>query len=145
MRISMKALPQAVSKGVENQNYYSSVNQVKQYTGIRAEDLGFEHEEFLDEVLETWLIQIKDLINRDRNYDYTKDEEIPAALNNIALRMAANMVAQATLRRETPIVRVDDFNVNMVEDAVLTNAIKQDLRRFLARPRFRFFPVLPND
>ena len=113
---------------------YSTPGKVISYTGVRPQDFYLEDgeektaEEKLEELIEGWLLQIKDLIDADRGREYKED--IPPGIENIALRMAANMVAQAQLRRETPIVRHDDYSVDMVEDKVMTNAIKNDLARF---------------
>jgi len=121
---------------------YSTPEKVISYTGVRPQDFYLEDdgektaEEKLKEMIEGWLLQVKDLIDADRNRDYNKEvdegkrEKVPPGIENIALRMAANMVAQAQLRRETPIVRHDDYSVDMVEDKVMTNAIKNDLARF---------------
>jgi len=140
--------------------FYSSVDAVKQYTGVRPEDLGLpgtvdqgenETEITLEEVLEQWLVEAKSLIDLDRNRDFHADyaQEVngdtvynyPPGLDNVAMRLVANMVAQAVMRRETPIVQIDDFTINMVDDQVFTQAIRADLRRFLPKPRFRFYRV----
>lgn len=134
--------------------HYSSAEEVIRYTGIRPSDLDFEDDideeteeviksadEKLEELVKGWLIQIKDLIDQDRNRDYHEEGEVPKGINHIALRMASNMVAQAVMRRETPIVRVDDFSIQMVEDQVFTNAIRRDLARYPMKPLLSFARV----
>ena len=37
------------------------------------------------------------------------------------------MVALAILRRETPIIKMDDFTVQLVQDQVMTKDIRRDL------------------
>lgn len=117
--------------------FYSTVSDVQQHTGIRISDLGFDTDAELVTWVEGRLTEIKDLIDHDRNRDYTVDGSIPAGIHNIALRIMSNMVAMAVLRRETPIVRVDDFNIKMVEDRIFTTAIKDDLKRYPKKPAFR--------
>lgn len=128
--------------------YYSTPEQVISYTGVKPKDLGFDTEdEEADEaslitLLETWLIQIKSLIDKDRNRDYTAEGVVPAGIDNIALRMAANQVANAMVMRDSPIIRVDEFTLRQVDkDKVLTEAIEKDLLRFPAKPNFRFMRV----
>ncbi len=141
---------------MSNNNIYSSPKKVIEYTGVRPQDFGLEDElneneevvetaeEKLESIIEGWLEQVKDLIDHDRNRDYHEEVEagkrdkVPPGIEFVALRMAANMVAQANLRRQTPIVRHDDFSVDMVEDKVFTNAIKRDLARFPYKPNFKF-------
>jgi len=138
-----------------NNNVYSSPEKVIEYTGVRPQDFGLEDEldgneevvktaeEKLESIIEGWLEQVKDLIDHDRNRDYHEEveegkrEKVPPGIEFIALRMAANMVAQANLRRQTPIVRHDDFSVDMVGDKVFTKAIQRDLARFPYKPNFK--------
>lgn len=125
--------------------YYSSPEEVIRYTGIQPGDIGIQlvdgdgyesEEEKLKAVLENWLEQTKDLIDQHRNRDYHKEVEdgerdkIPPGIHHIALRIAANMVAVANMRRQTPIVKIDDFQVDMVEDKVFTKNIRRDLKLY---------------
>ena len=127
--------------------YYSTPEDVISYTGIKPKDLGFgeEDEDGLKALIEVWLTQIKSLIDADRNRNYLVEGTVPAGIDNIALRMAANLVAIAVVRRDTPIVRVDDFNIQIVRDEIFTEPIQKDLSRFPAKPRFRFLRVNTND
>lgn len=119
--------------------YYSSPADVIAYTGVRPEDLGIEAteedtaDELLTALLTEWLEEAADLIDRDRRQSWLTELTIPAGINNIAKRLVANMVAQAVLRRDTPIIKIGDFAVKMTDDSILTRAIKRDLRMF-SRP-----------
>lgn len=115
--------------------FYSTPKEVIEYTGIQPESLNLQSDPGkLLVILEKWLKQIASIIHGHQKMNYlelvaTGDiEEVPAGIHNIAMRMAANMVAQAVLRRETPIVRIDDFAVKMVSDAILTKDIREDLK-----------------
>jgi len=131
------------------EEYYSTVKDVIQSTGIRPTDLGMESDtegeagaQTAAEKLETWietrLVEIKDLIDHDRNRDYAAEaeadgKEIPPGIHGIALRMMANHVGYAVLRRTTPIIRVDDFAINAPEEHLFTASIKSSLRRYPAK------------
>ncbi len=128
--------------------YYSTPQEVIRYTGVRPADFeitapvdGKTPEELLEEVIEGWLEQAKNFIDADRNRNFTAEGEVPAGIHNIALRLVANMVAQAQIRRQTPIVRHDDFTVQMVEDTIFTSSIKFDLARFPYKHSVRFHRV----
>ena len=128
--------------------YYSSAQDVIDFTGIRPTDLnlvditnGDTAAEQLIAIVEGWLVEIKDLIDMDRNRDYASETEIPAGIHAIAKRMAANMVAQAVIRRDTPIIRIGDYAVKMVDDTILTKSIREDLSLYPALPRFSVFRV----
>lgn len=134
--------------------YYGDLEELKTVTGIRPEDLYFKDEEGgktaeekLDELLESWLVQIKDMIDQDRKRDYLKEyengerEQIPPGIHFIALRIAANMIAQAMVRRDTPVLKVGEYAVKMAEENIFTNAIKKDLAKFPAKPRIKISKV----
>lgn len=126
--------------------FYSTAAAVIESTGIGPEDLGMETSQALTTWIEARLKEIKNLIDQDRNRDYaaeaeTAGKEVPAGIHGIALRMMSNHVGHANLRRTTPIIRVDDFSIKMIEDRVFTPAIRDDLKRFPKKPRFRFLVI----
>ncbi len=136
------------------ETHYSDASEVIEYTGLRPSDLDIEQvideeteevtktaDEALEELITGWLVQVKNLIDQDRNRDYHAEGAVPDGIHNIALRMTANMVAQAIMRRDTSIVRVDDFSVQMVDDQIFTAAIRRDLARFPMKPLLRFARV----
>ena len=125
-------------------SYYSTTTEVKNYTGVKPKDLGFEENDTagLDALLVTWLEQIKDIIDKDRNRDYTVEGTVPKGIVNIALRMAANQVANAMIMRDSPIIQVNEFTLRVVDkDKILTEAIEKDLLRYPAKPKFRLMRV----
>ena len=120
--------------------FYSTAEEVMQYTGVKPGDLGLNEEQELKDVLEGWLIQIKDIIDKDRNRDYHQEgSEVPPGINHIAMRVCANVVAQASFRRESTIVQVDDYRIQMVDDQIFTKAIRSDLSRY---PRKMGFGIM---
>lgn len=58
----------------------------------------------------------------------------------IARRIVANMVALAVMRRDTPIIRIGEFAVQMSNDSVFTIAIQKDLQKY---PRLSTFSICP--
>ena len=117
--------------------FYSTAEEVMQYTGVKPGDLGLNEEQELKDVLEGWLIQIKDIIDKDRNRNYHREgSEVPPGINHIAMRVCANVVAQASFRRESTIVQVDDYRIQMVDDQIFTEAIREDLSRYPRKMSF---------
>lgn len=134
----------------EDKKYYSTVKDAIQSTGVRKDDLGFTTDEDLAEWIEARLVEIKDLIDADRRRDYHAEEEqlgkeIPPGIHGIALRMMGNHIAYVVLKRTTPIIRVDEFSIKLVEDQIFTSAIKTALRRYPAKPSFSFMVVKKNN
>ena len=112
--------------------FYSTAQEVIEYTGVSPFDVGVDDSEELTSLIESWLLEIKDIIDADRRRDFLQEADgdptsVRKLVHNVAKRMAANMVALAILRRETPIIKMDDFTVQLVQDQVMTKDIRRDL------------------
>lgn len=111
--------------------YYSNPQDVIEFTGIKPkklqinDDTDVSAEEKLEDTLENWLIQIKDIIDRYTGEDYSEDT--PGVIENAALRMAGNMVTLAMVRRNTSLMQSDNFDMAIIKDNILTESIKEDL------------------
>jgi len=134
---------------------YSSVADVIAMSGVKpvdfdfVDDFGSDEEltyktadDKLEALVTTWLVSVKDFIDRNRNRNYSQElddadiEEIPPGIHNIALRAACNMAAMALLRRETSVQRVDLIQ-RLKGDEVFSQALLHDLAQYPAKPRFR--------
>lgn len=135
--------------------FYSSVQAVRDETGIKAADLDIEAtgalsaEDVLDARIEEWLVAVKALIDAYTNRDFLEETRIPAtdstpevppdparvspAIHLIAERAAANMVAAARLRRNTPRPQPDEYRVEMYRDEVMSPSIRRELDLFVGR------------
>lgn len=122
--------------------FYSSAQEVIAYTGLRPDTLRCDSDAALENLLESWLVQIKSLIDADRGRTF--DTDTPAGIHNIAMRICSNMVALMQHRAQSPIIRVDDFTVRMVSDEIFTASIRRDLMRFPHRSRLSMIRVGAN-
>jgi len=133
--------------------YYSNCADVISLAGIKPVDFDLEDDygtesghltadEKLTTLITSWLVSIKDFIDRNRNRNFTQEwvdgtiTEVPYGIHNIALRAAGNMAAIALLRRETSVQRVDIMS-RLKGDEIFTPALRRDLAQFPAKPRFR--------
>ncbi len=119
--------------------YYSNPKEVIDFTGIKPKKLNLNDqkdktaEQVLEETIEKWLIQIKDMIDRYIGKEYVDEDNIPGIIENVALRMAGNMVTVAMLRRNTSLIQSDNFDMGLIQDRIFTDAIKQDLDNTVKR------------
>jgi hypothetical protein len=96
----------------------------------------------LEALVTTWLVSVKDFIDRNRNRNYSQEvedadiDEVPPGIHNIALRAACNMAAMALLRRETSVQRVDLIQ-RLKGDEVFSAALLHDLSQYPPKPRLR--------
>jgi hypothetical protein len=107
---------------------YCAAEDLKQLTGIKPEHLRLEKEDVdgLDAILNDWILQAKGLID---SYCHTNfDNDIPAAVENVCLRLAANMVALSQTRKGTPLIKVNDWKVGISSSAIFTQDLKDDLK-----------------
>jgi hypothetical protein len=66
---------------------------------------------------------------------------IPEGIANIAMRACANMVKLAYANRESPVIKMEDMNAKLLNDEVLTDSLKKELKQYGAKPTFRFTRV----
>lgn len=124
--------------------HYSTIDAVLVRTGVKPEDLGFvageeesgEEEsgsgdafgDFITELLE----EVADLMDRKMHKSYLEEASIPKGLNGIAADAASNAVREMVATRQTPVVRIDDFAVRVIQSNVLTADILERLKLYSA-------------
>ncbi len=119
---------------------YGSVANVRTITSIRPSDVGFDTSAELDAWLTEKMDEIAESIERDRNRTDFAANNWELIIDGIADRWGASFVRFVMANRDSPIVRVDDFNVEMLEDNVPGEVIWAELRRIprLITRRFVF-------
>lgn len=110
---------------------YTTVEEVKQLSGVTPESLKLPKgdNEALTSILTGWINQCKSLI--DAHCHTSWENEVPGAVQNVCLRMASNMVALAQARKDTPLVKVNDWSVKIVDFNIFTQDLKNDLKPFV--------------
>lgn len=109
-----------------------TVDKVKDFTGIKPKHLKLDAEDDskLDEILTDWISQSEDLI---KSYTHNKfsEDDAPKAVQNVCLRLTANMVALAIERRDTPRTKVNDWKIQVSSSDIFTSDLKEDLEPFV--------------
>ena len=123
--------------------FYASVAEIKAYTGIEPKDLGLadEDQEGLDAIIKKALIEIKDIIDTYCGRDFSGQDKVPGGIHKIAKEMVSDGISLAMMRRESPIVRVDDFTIKQVQSEILTRQVKEVLAIYRKKPRIKMFVV----
>ena len=119
---------------------YSSAADVRQYSQIKPTDLGFATVQELDSWIEERLVEISDMIDEYCEHSWAVNE-VPSGVHGIAREMGRNVVSLSVTSRETPVVRVDEWRVRMVEPEILTAAIRRALRLYRKKPTIRMTRV----
>lgn len=107
---------------------YCTPLELRELTGATPQNFRLEKtdDDGLNTLFTKWITQSKDLI--DTYCHQTFNTETPPAIQNICLRLAANMVAMATARRDTPLIKVNDWSIQISSSKVFTADLKEDLR-----------------
>ena len=109
-----------------------SVDDVVNFHGLKPKHLNLEKDdtEKLEEIVSDWILQAQDLINVYTNRTYT-DETVREAVKNICLRLTSNMVSLAIQKRDSPIIKVNDWTIQNVSSDIFTDELKHDLKPFI--------------
>ena len=109
--------------------YYCEPSDVIIVTGITIKTFRLDTEEALTNLVREWRGQASALID-----SYTKTtqdtDNLPLAIKNICIRVTANMVTFAESRKNSPLVKVNDWTIKTVPTEILTDDIREDLKPF---------------
>ena len=84
----------------------------------------------LNSLLSDWIVQCQDLINTYTHRAYTSST-VPPAVQNVLLRLVSNMVSLSIQRRDSPIIKVNDWTVQTLSSDIFSDDLKGDLAPFI--------------
>lgn len=117
------------------QDLWISVDDVVKFHGLKPQHLNIKKtdndaDDQLEAIVESWIVQSQDLINMYCNRFYTS-ETVRPAVQNICLRLTSNMVSLAIQKRDSPIIKVNDWTIQNVPSDIFTDDLKEDLKPFI--------------
>ena len=109
-----------------------TTNSVIQFHGLKPKNFNLEKTDTtgLANIITEWIVQGQSLINTYCHRDYTSQTVTPA-IQNVLLRLVSNMCTLAIQRRDTPIIKVNDWNIQTVPSDIFTDDLKEDLKPFV--------------
>ena len=109
-----------------------TTTQIINFTGLKPKQFNLEKTDDtgLDDMLQEWILQCQSLIETYTHRSYS-DSDVPPAVQNICLRLVSNMCTLAIQRRDTPIIKVNDWNIQTVPSDIFTDDLKEDLKPFV--------------
>lgn len=109
-----------------------NTTQIINFTGLKPKQFNLEKTDDtgLDDMLQEWILQCQSLIETYTHRSYS-DSDVPPAVQNICLRLVSNMCTLAIQRRDTPIIKVNDWNIQTVPSDIFTDDLKEDLKPFV--------------
>ena len=85
--------------------------------------------EKMEGLVEEYISQCEDMIKQYTNNKFK--EEVPLTVQNVCLRLVSNMITFIIQRRDTPIIKVNDWNITTVNSEIFTSDLKDDLEPFI--------------
>lgn len=126
------------------------VDEVIDFHGLKPINLGYDKEdtEALCEIVTKWISQSEDLIKRYTNNQFIDD--VPDAVKNVCIRLTSNMITLAIQRRDSPIIKVNDWQIRTVSSEIFTDDLKKDLAPFVIEhstisDKIDFFAITGSD
>jgi len=124
-----------VTTDEETVDLWISVDNVINFHGLKPQHLNIKKDDTdadnkLEAIITDWIVQAQDLINVYTNRQYTSETARPA-VKNVCLRLTSNMVSLAIQKRDSPIIKVNDWTIQNVPSDILTDDLKDDLKPFI--------------
>ena len=109
-----------------------TTNSVIQFHGLKPKNFNLEKTDTtgLANIISEWIIQGQSLINTYTHREYTSLTITPA-IQNVLLRLVSNMCTLAIQRRDTPIIKVNDWTIQNAPSDIFTDELKVDLKPFI--------------
>ena len=110
-----------------------TVDEVIKFHGLKPQHLNFKGDNAETEfraTLTDWIQQCQSLIIEYCHNDFTQ-KPLPDAVRNVCLRLVSNMVNMAITRRDTPIIKVNDWTISTTSSDIFTDDLKDDLKPFI--------------
>lgn len=131
-------MPENVDIEDETENIpdlWITVQQVINFHGLKPQHLNISKNDAdadskLEAIITDWIVQSQDLINVYTNRNYTS-ETVRPAVKNVCLRLTSNMVSLSIQKRDSPIIKVNDWTIQNVPSDIFTDELKDDLKPFI--------------
>ena len=109
-----------------------TTSSVVNFHGLKPKQFNLEKtdETGLHNMLCEWIRQCQSLINTFTHRSYSPSD-CPGAVQNVLLRLVSNMVTLAIQRRDSPIIKVNDWTISTISSDIFSDDLKEDLKPFV--------------
>ena len=116
----------------ETVDLWITTTQIIQFQSLKPQQFGLQKTDTngLNSLLTTWISQCQDMINTYTHRNYTSST-VPGAVQNVLLRLVSNMVTLSIQRRDSPIIKVNDWNITTLSSDIFSDDLKTDLAPFI--------------
>lgn len=111
-------------------NMYCTIDEVKRITGIKPNHFGLDKTDIeqLETMIQTWITQAMSIIDEYCQQSFT--DNIPGGVSIACVQIVANIITNAESRKNSPLVKVNDWTVTTVPTEIFTKPIKELLKPY---------------
>lgn len=102
---------------------YVTADDVKAFSKIRREDLGYTLEADFDSFINTLIDYAESLINDYMNQSFTADT-VPASVKYAAVQLCSNILHTILQRKISPIIQTGDYTIRLVIPEAFTRELR---------------------
>lgn len=108
-----------------------NVDEVIKFHGLKPKHLNLDKDDTaeMEKLVEEWITQCEDLIKSYTNNKFLNNT--PPAVKNVCLRLCSNMITLAIQRRDSPIIKVNDWTISTLPSEIFTDDLKKDLKPYV--------------
>ena len=123
---------QETTTTTETVDLWITTTNVINFQSLKPQQFGLQKTDTtgLNSLLTDWISQCQDMINTYCHRSYTS-ATCPGAVQNVLLRLVSNMVTLSIQRRDSPIIKVNDWNVQTLSSDIFSEDLKDDLKPFI--------------
>jgi hypothetical protein len=115
--------------------YYCTLEDVKNLTGVKPSHYGFKKDEKgsdkkLEKIVNKWIELASSTINDYCKIKGYEKEKVPETIRLVCMMMVSNIIAYSQARKDTPIIKVNDWKIDFLKLDILNDELKEMLDPF---------------
>ena len=124
--------PSTVETPTNTADLWITTTNVINFQSLKPQQFGLQKTDTsgLQALLSDWIVQCQDMINTYTHRAYTS-QTVPPAVQNVLLRLVSNRVTLSIQRRDSPIIKVNDWTVQTLSSDIFSDDLKNDLAQFI--------------
>ena len=127
-----ETVEETTSETTTTTDLWITTTSVINFQSLKPQQFGLQKTDTtsLNALLSDWILQCEDIINTYCHREYTAST-VPPAVQNVLIRLVSNMVTLSIQRRDSPIIKVNDWTIQTLSSDIFSDDLKDDLRPFV--------------
>ena len=117
------------------------LSEIKQSSGLKYDDLGYETEEEFDMAIEIYIRAIQTWINTYTHRNYPLDDMYPSDLGEIVREIVNRLLANDSFIRNLPIFNNENYKAAELITNILTEDLILRLQPYIRKSKIHIIPT----